>query len=104
MPSFPYKTRRPRVPPEPPEPETPQNSDWRLYAAMLRIGFTALILVAGYAVMVSRGAARDLAAIGFLVFAIVTAAVPRLRDLTRRGWHWYWPGFRWWDDGDDDAP
>jgi len=103
MVSFPYKPRRPRVPPEAPEPETPQNADWRLYGAMLRIVFTALFLVAGYAVMISRGAARDLSALFVLVWMILFAAVPRLRDLARRGWSWYWPGLWWWDDGDDES-
>jgi hypothetical protein len=101
MVSFPYKPRRPRVPPEAPEPETPQNSDWRLYGAMLRIAFTALFLVGARAVLISRGAARDFTAIGLLVLSIVCAAVPQLRALARRGWHWYRPGFWWWDEGGD---
>ena len=102
MVSFPYKPRRPRVPPEAPEPETPQNSDWRLYGAMLRIAFTALFLVAGYAVTISRGAVRDLAALSALVVAILFATVPRLRDLARRGWSWYRPGLWWRDTLDSD--
>ena len=101
MRSFRYKPRRPHVAPEAPDPETPQSSDWRLYAAMLRIAFTAIIVVATYAVMVSRGATRGIAGIVILALAVVFAAVPDLRDLARRGWYWYWPSYWWWDPMDD---
>jgi hypothetical protein len=91
---FPYRPRTPHVPPESPEPETPESSDWRLYAVMLRIVFTAVMLVVGYAVLVSLGATGGLSGLVILVFAIMTAAVPDLRDMARRGWFWYWP---WWN-------
>ena len=115
---FPYKPRAPRVPPEAPNPETPESSDWRLYAVMLRIAFTALMLVAGYAVLISLGATGGLSGLVILVFTILTATVPYLRNTVRRYWYWYswyWP---WWrrrgpyvdpfddaggDDGGDDS-
>lgn len=80
MPSFPYKKRAPRTPPEAPEPETPQNSDWRLYNAMLRLFFSAAILVALYAAVFARGGARGIGTLVAMVLALLYLVVPDFRS------------------------
>ena len=93
---FPYKPRKPYVEPEAPTPETPQNSDWRLYNAMLRIGFGAAIIVALYTAAFARGRTQGLGGLFSMLLALVYLAAPDFRDRIH-GSNEPW----WMDDGDD---
>jgi hypothetical protein len=101
MPGFPYRKRPPRVPPEAPQPEPPELSDARFAGIMIRIGITAGMITALYAVMRARGQVRGYAGLAALLVAIVTAAVPDLRRSLGRGWLWYF-GYSWRIDDEEE--